>query len=124
MTVDKKTNMLHIKAASKLDRDIVKNANIKVGEGIAGLAAQTAEPIILPEDKVKNGLSQKMKRDYIKSSMIVPFPKGKSGEVYGVINLNIMRKDVQFSKKDIAFVQELLNLTSTALIPFQKNNSN
>jgi len=66
----------------------------------------------------------KMKRNYIKSSMIVPFPKGKSREVYGVINLNMVRKNTQFSKKDIAFVQEMLNLASTALIPFQENHSN
>jgi len=56
--------------------------------------------------------------------MIVPFPKGKSREVYGVINLNMVRKNTQFSKKDIAFVQEMLNLASTALIPFQENHSN
>ena len=119
MTLDRKTHLLHIKAASKLDQEIVQNTNLKVGEGIAGMAAATAQPIILPEDESKPGLSEKMKRSYIKSSMIVPFPKGKSHDVYGVINLNILRKNIKFSKNDIAFVQELLNLASTALIPFQ-----
>jgi ligand-binding sensor protein len=122
MAVDKKTHMLHIKAAAKIDESIVKSTNVKIGEGIAGMAAATAEPIVLPEDKSKNGLSQKMKRSYIKSSMIVPFPKGKNHQVYGVINLNMVRKNINFSKKDIAFVQELLNLASTALMPFQQDN--
>ena len=123
MTMDKKTHKLHIKAAVKLDRSIVEKTNIGVGEGIAGMAAATAQPIILPDDETKNGLSGKMKRSYIKSSMIIPFPKGKSHDVYGVINLNMVRKNINFSKTDIAFVQELLNLASTALAAFQQNNS-
>lgn len=124
MTMDKKRHMMHIKAASKLDEKIVQNTHIRVGEGIAGMAAATAKPIILPEDKAKNGLFHKMKRSYIKSSIIVPFPKGSNHEVYGVINLNMVRKNINFSQKDIAFVQELLNLASTALIPFQPNANN
>lgn len=124
MTLDKKTEMLHIQVASKLSEDIVHNTNIKLGEGIAGLAAQTAEPIILPKDGLKNGLAQKMKRGYIKSSMIVPFsrPFDRNGshDVYGVINLNIVRKERSFSEKDIALVQELINLVSLALLPVQQ----
>ena len=126
MTMDKDTHILHIKAASKLDEDIVNNTNVKVGEGIAGLAAATAEPIILPRDEDKPGLSQRMKRKHIRSSMIVPFSKPfnreESNGVYGVINLNMVRKDKNFSKRDIAFVQELVNLSSIALIPFLKSN--
>lgn len=120
MTLDKKTNMLHIKVASKLDKDIVNKTNIKVGEGIAGVAAATAQPIILPKDKNKNGLSKKMKRDYIKSSMIVPFNKGNNHNVYGVINLNIVRRDIDFSEKDIALVKELVKMASIALIPLHE----
>ena len=61
-----------------------------------------------------------MKRRDIKSSMIVPFNKGDSDEVYGVINLNIARKNIDFSDKDIALVKELVRMVSIALIPFQK----
>ena len=117
MTLDKNTNMLRIRVASKLDQNIVESANVKVGEGIAGVVAATAKPIILPKDEKKNGLSKKMKRKYIKSSMIVPFTKASNHEVYGVINLNIVRKNKEFSEKDIAFVKELTNLASIALIP-------
>ena len=117
MTLDKNTDMLHIKVASKLDKDVVSNTTIKMGEGIAGLAAATAEPIILPQDKAKNHISEKMKREYIKSSMIVPFNRGKADEVYGVINLNIIRKDIEFSQKDISLVKELVSMASVALIP-------
>ncbi|MDD5496684.1 MAG: GAF domain-containing protein, partial [Candidatus Omnitrophica bacterium] len=119
MTVDKKTNTLHIKVASRLDEKVVSNTRIKLGEGIAGMAAATAESIILPKDKDKAGLFGKMKRRDINSSMIVPFSKGYQNEVYGVINLNVLRKNIDFSDKDIALVKELVGLASIALIPLK-----
>ncbi len=117
MIVDKDTDHLHIKVASKLDEKIAQNTNIKMGEGIAGVAAATAKPIILPKDRDKKGLSEKMKRGYIKSSMIVPFNKADKQDVYGVINLNVVRKNREFSEKDTTLVKELINLASIALIP-------
>lgn len=116
MTLDKDTDKLRIRAASRLDQDIVDDTKVKVGEGIAGMVAATAKPLILPKDEKKNGLTRKMKRKYIKSSMIVPFSKTKGHNVYGVINLNVIRKGKEFSEKDIAFVKELINLASIALI--------
>lgn len=117
MTLDKDTGALRIKVASKLNSKVVNNTSVKVGEGIAGLAAATAKPIILPQDKGKNGLSSKMNRRDIKSSMIVPFNKGAGHDVYGVINLNIMRKNRAFSERDIDLVKELVNMASVALLP-------
>lgn len=116
MTRDKGNN-LRIKVASKLDKEIVKDTAIKVGEGIAGVAVKTAQTIILPKDEGKNGLSQKMNRKDIRSSMIVPFTKGVGNDVYGVISLNILRKDVDFTEKDIALVKELVRMASIALLP-------
>lgn len=123
MTLDKGTNLLRIKVASKINDKIVNNTTVRVGEGIAGLAAATSKPIILPQDKNKNGLSGKMKRGDIRSSMILPFNKGDSHDVYGVINLNITRKNVAFSERDVSVVKELVNMTSVALIPLYKKAS-
>lgn len=120
MTVDKKTNLLHIKVASKLDEETINKAEVKVGEGIAGVAAATEESIILPKDKDKNGLSEKMTRRYIKSSMIVPFNKKDTRGVYGVINLNLIKKRKEFAEKDIALVRELVNMASLALFPLKQ----
>ncbi len=49
--------------------------------------------------------------------MIVPFAKASNHDVYGVLNMNIVRKKKEFSEKDIALVKELTNLASIALIP-------
>ena len=58
-----------------------------------------------------------MKRTDIKSSMILPFGKANTHDLYGVINLNIIRKNVSFSEKDIAVAKELVHMASIALIP-------
>jgi ligand-binding sensor protein len=122
MTLDKDKNVLRIKVASKLDDNIVNNTIVKMGEGIAGLAAATLTPIILPKDKNKSGISGNMKREDIGSSMILPFGKANTQDLYGVINLNIMRKNVSFSEKDIAVAKELVDMASVALIPlYQKH---
>lgn len=122
MTFDKDRKALRIKVASRLDDSIVNNTVVKVGEGIAGLAAATSKPIILPKDMNKSGISGKMKRTDIKSSMILPFGKANTHDLYGVINLNIMRKDVSFSEKDIAVAKELVHLASVALIPLYQQH--
>ena len=51
--------------------------------------------------------------------MIIPFIKGDDLNVRGVINLNVIRKDKEFSDKDIALVKELTNLASIALMPLR-----
>ena len=122
MTLDKNTDSLHIKVSQKLDEEVVHNTNLKMGEGIAGIVAQTAQPIILPKDQDKKGISGKLKRKEIKSSMIIPFSKLNSEntkDLYGVINLNMVRREKDFSEKDITIVKELTNLASIALAGIQ-----
>jgi len=120
MILDKKTDTLYIKASSKLDQDIVKRTRVKLGEGIAGMAAATAESIILPKDKDKAHLSDEMKRSNIKASLIVPFSKANTHDIYGVLNLNVVRKGREFSDKDISLVKEMVNMAGIALVPIKK----
>ena len=51
MTVDSKTNTLGIKVSSKLDDSAKGVPHVKIGEGIAGVAAATSQAIILPKDE-------------------------------------------------------------------------
>lgn len=122
MKLNGKTDILHIKVSSKLDEKAVNNSEVKLGEGIAGLAAANAESIILPKDMDKNGLSKNMKRQYIKSSLIMPFNKRNTRDLYGVINLNIIRKNIEFSENDITLVRELVNMASIALSSLKESD--
>jgi len=122
MKLDGKTNILHVKVSSRLDKKAMNNTEVRLGEGIAGIAAANAESIILPNDMEKNHLSDKMGRQYIKSSLIVPFNKRNTRDLYGVINLNIIRKDVEFSKNDIVLVRELVNMANVALFSLEESD--
>ncbi len=117
MTVDKNTDTLHIKVAATLDQDIVDKTEVKMGEGLSGYVAATAMPLVLPKDENRRGVADMMKRKYIKSALVIPFSKGNFHDVYGVLNLNIVRKNREFTDQDISFVKELTNLASIALIP-------
>lgn len=121
MIVDHATNTLHIKVASKLSENVINNTSLEMGQGIAGMAAANSESILLPNDKDKNHLFEKMKRGDIQSSLIVPFNKGNTENVYGVINLNVTRKDTKFTDRDIKLVKSLVNMTSVALIPLRSD---
>jgi hypothetical protein len=60
-----------------------------------------------------------MKRSHIKSSMIIPFNKGNETDPYAVLNLNVVRKQREFSDRDITVVKELINMASVALTPLK-----
>ena len=64
-----------------------------------------------------------MKRSDIKSSMIVPFNKWNTHDVYGVINLNIVRRNRAFSENDIQIVKELVKMASIALLPLYQERA-
>ncbi|MDD5136118.1 MAG: PocR ligand-binding domain-containing protein [Candidatus Omnitrophica bacterium] len=117
MIMDKNTHMLRIKVASELDKSIIAGSNVRMGEGVAGVAAETATPIILPKDKDSAGLCGKLKRNYIRSSMVIPFSKADTQDIYGVININVVRNKTDFTEKDIDIVKELVRLTGIALLP-------
>ncbi|MFA5143002.1 MAG: PocR ligand-binding domain-containing protein [Candidatus Omnitrophota bacterium] len=124
MIMDKNTRILKIKVAAELDKSIIdRSSGVKMGEGVAGVAAKTATPIILPKDKDSAELSGKLNRNYIRSSMVIPFSKANTHEVYGVINLNVVRNKTDFTEKDIDIVKELVRLTGIALLPLSHHSN-
>ena len=49
----------------------------------------------------------------------MPFHKWNDAEIYGVINLNLVRTGREFSDRDILLLKELVNMASIALAPFK-----
>ena len=47
MLFDPEKKILTIKKAHGLDEDVIRNTRIELGEGIAGLVAQSGEPLII-----------------------------------------------------------------------------
>ena len=53
----------------------------------------------------------------------MPFNKRNTHDLYGVINLNIIRKGIEFSENDITLVRELVNMASVALSSLKESDA-
>lgn len=104
MLFDKETEELTVKAASGQNSQIVIGTSQKIGEGIAGLAAQRRESLILMRhadlDKYP-GL--KLENPSISSAMVVPIIL--RNELVGVLNVSNESPNVQYDGEDLRALQ-------------------
>jgi signal transduction histidine kinase len=93
------TQHLECRSVHGVDSDFVKDARIKVGEGIAGYVAQHGEPLVLNDDDVqrKFAASKKTGRN-ITSALCIPLMV--KGRAIGVLNIKRIDRDRSFSVGD------------------------
>lgn len=85
MLLDPEEGVLTIKKAYGLDEEIIKKTRIKIGDSIAGLVAQSGEPMIIHG---KAGSSVIIRSEKYENAHSICAPlKDKKG-IFGVINLN------------------------------------
>jgi len=97
---DSEKGLMTIRAASGIDKDIIRESRVKIGEGIAGWVAETASPLLLSdtlEDPRFGNLSGKNRR--IRSAVVVPLEWNK--KVIGVLNVDNVTSNYQFSPEDL-----------------------
>ena len=104
------SDMLVIKAAHGLRKDVVGKANCKVGEGIAGLVAERREGMLLLDDLMDPRLRTRRK---VTDALSVPIIE--EGELLGVLNLNT-KKDKAFGEFDLFLLNTLIKQVSTAIV--------
>lgn len=91
-------------AASRSSSDHVKEAVIKLGQGVAGWVAEHREPILI-SGKPPEGLFEEFeaKDRFIASSLSVPLLSGS--ELQGVLNVNDLSGRRSFSEYDLRALQ-------------------
>ena len=104
------SDMLVIKAAHGLRKDVVGRASCKVGEGIAGLVAERREGMLLLDDLMDPRLRTRRK---VTDALSVPIIE--EGELLGVLNLNT-KKDKAFGEFDLFLLNTLIKQVSTAIV--------
>ena len=101
MLRDPRDGALVIEASFGLADDIVKGARINVGEGIAGRAAASGEPMLIADvasdPRFKGGVKA---TPGVAGSMCVPL-KDESGGVRGVLNIRRHVPNLPFTKEDL-----------------------
>ncbi len=114
MILDPDTNCLVIKATQSVSEAYNKKPNIKLGEGIAGIAAREKKPIIVPDlQKDSRYLNQSIaEKEGLVSLASVPMTV--KGRVIGVLNCYTSRKHV-FTKHEINVLTALATQAALAI---------
>lgn len=115
MTLDKATNKLSVKAYKGLNEEVVKNASVKMGEGISGMVAQDKQPLII-DDKTKDvNIKERLSKPWLKSSIVVPLQMGPEGDSFGVMNVSSAKELAKLNQESALLLEELAKLVGIAV---------
>jgi signal transduction histidine kinase len=99
LMLDPETQMLHARAVHGVDADFVKDAKIRLGDGVAGFVAQNGEPMVLnPDDMNRRFAAHKKTGRNITSALCIPLMV--KGRAIGVLNINRIDRDRSFTAGD------------------------
>ena len=112
MLFDSEEGFLTIKKSHGLDEDIIGKTRIRMGEGIAGMVAQSGDPMIIHG---KAGVPQFKGRKKYKgvNSICVPL-KTKKG-IIGVINLNREKDADPFTEDGLKLLSTMAHEAASAI---------
>lgn len=114
MLLDKKKDELVIHASHGLPQDVVLGPPLKLGHGIAGVAAETKKSFLINQDAADEAIAGRLNRPQLFSSLIVPIKS--HGDVYGVVNVSSDRdKPVKFDETNLSFVNKAAAFAGVAL---------
>lgn len=118
MLLDKATNELAVKATQSVSEFYNKKPNAKLGEGIAGRAAQQAKPItVLDVRKDKRYLNQEIaKKENLCSLLSVPLIF--KGNVIGVLNCYTVKAH-RFSQSEIRIIKSIASQAAIVIENFR-----
>lgn len=113
MLLDNKNNVLSIKASRGLDRDILDNVSIHLGEGIAGGVAAKGEPVMVED--IEHEVLEHRNMPWYKTKSFISMPLRLDNRVIGVINISDKLTGDAFSKEDLLLIKSIANYASIAL---------
>ena len=115
MLFDGRRETLQMKAALGLSESVVAEARVARGEGIAGLAAEQRDILVVDGDVEDQRIRNRMQRPDLTSSLVAPLIPDSSHEPIGVINLRTANPQRQFTEEHVELLKRLLDLACIAL---------
>ena len=91
MFLDEKSHKLSIKVSRGIDETFVRKARIKVGEGVAGMAADKNESFMISGVKAESRIKPFLKRPEIKQAAVIPL--SAKDKVFGVLNIHTKKEN-------------------------------
>jgi len=105
MIIDPRKNALCIKKAVGMDDVDISRIRVPVGEGIAGVVAAGARPLLIRDISTEPHLVHRgsQKKQYTTNSLL-SVPLVAEGKVIGVINVNNRKDGLPFTEEDQALL--------------------
>ena len=91
MVMDEKRAELTIKVSKGIESEKIQNKHIKLGEGIAGIAAQEEVSFIIKGQEGDNRIRHLLNRPEIRHSLILPLHA--KDRVFGILNLHTKKEE-------------------------------
>lgn len=113
MILDKGSGCLSIKVSRGVGERWVRSTRLKLGEGIAGIAAQENTSFIISAGRADNRIKHLLKRDDIRHSAVIPL--AIRNRVLGVLNIHTKRAEGRI-EENVQNIKNLSKLISTAII--------
>ncbi len=112
MVLDADGDHLSVKASRGLNSGNIDNVHLKLGEGIAGLAALENTPFLIRGDQADNRIKPFLKRSEIKHSLVMPLVS--KDHVFGILNLHTKENNDKIDE-NLENLKYLSKLLSSAL---------
>jgi putative nucleotidyltransferase with HDIG domain len=114
LLVDKESESLRIRFSRGLDKEIIKNTKLKIGELISGWVAEHKEPVLVENIETDPRFARRSQEKYYTHSFI-SVPLVVREEVIGVINVNNKRSKEPFTEDDFRFIKGIANEAAIAV---------
>lgn len=114
MLLDKKKEELVVRIAKGMKDDIVKNAKVKLGEGISGWVAKEAKPLLIEDVKSHPQFKTKDGRSY-KTNSFMSVPLMVDSEVLGVVNVTDKIDKTNFTEEDLYILVSIANNAAASI---------
>ncbi len=106
-------NELYILAARGFDFPFIETYKVKMGEGIAGIVAQT-QACILVEDIEDDVRFKRIKRDRYKTKSFISCSITSRDKLFGIININDKKDDTPFTEDELNLLKVIADQVAIA----------
>ena len=120
MLLDEKTGDLYIKIGRGIKKDVIRHTRLKIGEGIAGLAAQERRFLLVDDKITDERLKNRLQRPDIKSAIVAPIQV--NDELFGVMNIGTLHTSNKFNLENVGVLSQLVKVVSITLQDFSPDS--